>query len=237
MIPQQPFYLIEVLLPMALSVCFLRDYNARKSRASLALGVGFFLYAWLTNFPNVLLISFATESEKYIVLRIAAFGIVAFALALLYYGTFLLLFRQESFSRKKMMPILTVIYLVYVFTLTQKYVYDIDVILLLMQILRAPIFLVIALLFYRTYQKRGTGDPSKRISLTASVASVLLAVSYVPVGILWIQAIFRAPVIGQEPLSVPGAIFYGLQSIAWILMLYSARTPAALMGGETEPPG
>lgn len=225
-------YTAEILFPLTLSICFLRDYEARKVRASLAWGVGFLLYGFLVNYVIITLVSFATERDKYIIYRIAAFGVIVLGMMLLYYGIFLLLFHQESFFRKKMKAIIIVIYLVYVLLLIQKYGDLPEPVLLLAQALKIPIFLMMAALFYRSYRKISFDDPSKRIPLIASVASLLLAVSFVPVEPL----LFHVVQVTLDPIPVSGLIFYGVKSVAWILMLYSARNPAALIGGETEIP-
>jgi beta propeller repeat protein len=206
--------IFELVATLILSVYFFRDFILRKFRASLAWGVGFIPYNWFVdNFLYSAILSTTT---------IAALGITS-----LYYGTSLLLFSKGSFFREKVSVLIMLIYSVFAFyfVTTDPYSRMRDITIVL-PILKTPILLMIAILFYRIYRKIDSDDSSKRISLMATTAWFLLAISSVFMALWWGY---------YESFDLPSLVFpivlimSGLQPIAWILMVYSMVIRKAAM--------
>jgi len=111
-------------------------------------------------------------------------------------------------------------FFVFYFVPTNLYSIDRDFIIVVLGVLKTPILLVIAILFFHIYRKIDSDDPFKRISLMATIAWFLLAISSVSMT-SWSWEGY--------PKTLHFLIISGLQPIAWVLMVYSMVIRKAAM--------
>ncbi|MBU7027741.1 MAG: hypothetical protein HXS48_12465 [Theionarchaea archaeon] len=210
----------ETAATLILSVYFFRDYILRRFRASLAWGVGFIPHSTLGSwFPLIILEIFLStaEAEDGCLMITAVLGIT-----LLYYGASLLFFKKGSFLREKMSVLIMLVYSVFVFYFMTTHLYSTiwgDTYLVL-PVLKTPILLVIAILFFRIYRKMDSDDPSKRILLIVTIAWFLLTIGLVPMTLSMAVYFYYFDILSQI-FPIFNIIMSCLQLIAWVLMVYS----------------
>ncbi|MBU6998569.1 MAG: hypothetical protein HXS41_01620 [Theionarchaea archaeon] len=202
-------YAISVVVTLVLSVYFFREYTSKKLRASLAWGIGLFLYAF-TQLTDVLVAGLGEVSVGRPGL-IAGLVVTAFGMVMFYYGTSLLFFSPGSFFREKMTVLILGIYAVYfsylVITLPTEGFREAVVAPIHIGLL-VPIFLVISVLFYRVSRRLPHNDPRRRTVLLVAAGWLCLV----------LNSGFRAFFLGYS--SLLDALIESLHVLAWILILY-----------------
>lgn len=206
-------YLVVAATALILSVYFLRDYGAKKLRASLAWGLAFALYC-----PAALVevfIRIAGEVKVGWGGIIFGLAIVTLAMTLFYYGASLLFFNPGSFFRGRMTLLIFLIYVVY---------YSYVVSILPLEGFRTavapyssiggifPIFLTVSALFYRVSGRIAPGDPRRRTVLLVSSGWLLGGLVHLYLGL---SAAFLT-----ISLAVLDPVINVIHALAWILILY-----------------
>jgi hypothetical protein len=202
-------YAISVVVTFVLSMYFFREYRYKKLRASLAWGIGLFLYAF-TQLTDISVAVFGEMSVGKPGL-VAGLVVTALGMVLFYYGTSLLFFSPGSFFREKMSALILVVYTLYfsylVITLPVEGFREAVVAPIHIGLL-VPIFLVISVLFYRVSRRLPHDDPRRRTILLVSAGWLCLV----------FNSGFRAFFLGYNP--ILDALIESLHVLAWILILY-----------------
>ena len=202
-------YVVSSAATFVLFIYFLREWRAKKLRASLAWCLGFLFYF----FTMVTDLAVAMIGEVSAGAAAIAFGllVVALGVTLFYYGASLLFFSQGSFFREKLSLIILVIFTVLsiylVVTLPTEGFRD-EAAPYIQLMLMSPVFLVIAVLFYRVSTRLGADDPRRRtVLLVASGWFILL-----------INSIYRGTYLGYS--ATVDAIVNLVHLAAWFMLLY-----------------
>lgn len=177
-------YVVTIVATIGLALYFFREYFRKRLRASLAWGLGLTFYA-------IAQIGHLTQTVYgEVAMGKAGLGVplmlVGFGMALLYYGASLLFFNPGSFFREKMASLLLVFELVVLSFLlialplegfADRSRLPIEILLV------APVFLTIAVLFYRVAGRLARDDPRRRTILLVSAGWFLATVDVVYLGV------------------------------------------------------
>ncbi len=202
-------YTIAIAAVIVLSAYFFREYITKRLRASLAWSLGFLFYS----IAQIAHLSADLFGEKSVGKPVFGIGMAVLVLAvtLFYYGTSLLFFSEKSFFREKMTAIILVFYSVYSAVIlavlpVEGFVKAVASPLSLGEML--PMFLVVAIPFYRTSRTLDQGDPRKQILLLLSAAWFFVAISSAYLGTF----------LGFSVITDSAA--YILQVVAWASIFY-----------------
>lgn len=202
-------YTVAISATLILSAYFFREYYLKKLRTSLAWAVGLLLYA-VSQLGHVFATVYGEITLGKPVLVIVIMPL-ALTMTLFYYGTSVLFFKKGSFFRERVPIILLLIYVIYLaiiiavlpeegFAAKAAAPIELGVIL--------PIFLVIAILFYRLSRRIPVDDPSKRIVFIVSLGWFMASV----------DAFYLALFMGSS--TITDSLINIVHAIAWILILY-----------------
>ncbi|MBU7016050.1 MAG: hypothetical protein HXS44_00970 [Theionarchaea archaeon] len=208
-IPSVISYSVAIAATLLLSAYFFREYATKRLRASLAWAIGLLLYA----FGQISDLSVDISGEVAVGKPTLAVALifVALGMTLFYYGTSLLFFSPGSFFREKISVIIFVIYTVFFFYLIT--VLPLEglkgaVVMPIQLGTMFPIFLVIAILFYRVSERLSRDDPRRRTVTLVAVGWSLAAVN----------AFLRGTILGRST-TIDTAIL-ALHAVAWLFVLY-----------------
>lgn len=205
-------YAVAAIATFGLAVYFIREYFIKKLSASLAwaLGLGLYGFAMVTD------ISTKVAGEVSVGKPAIGIGLVIFTLSLtlFYYGSSQLFFSKGSFFREKMSVVIFVLFMVLNIVLLVRIPLEgfRDLAAWATELIQAaPIFLVIAILFYRVSRRLAGDDPRRRI------------VSLVSAG--WTLAFFNAVYLGTQSVvkfesPIGDAVINLLHAVAWVFILY-----------------
>lgn len=153
-----------------LSVYFYREYFTKRLTASLAWAVAFTFYAFAQIVDFVIFLSGEIAIGKGgLAVGLIMIGI---GMALFYYGTSLLFFSRGSFFREKIFAlilVITFVYFAYLLWVLPVEGFRDAVRPYIQAGLMAPIFFIIAVLFYRVSRRLDVGDPRRQTILLVSI--------------------------------------------------------------------
>lgn len=212
-------YVVAITATLFLSVFFLHEYYVKKLRASVAWGTGLLLFS-ITQITDL----YVAEFGEIVIGKpglMTALIVHILGMVLLYYGTSLLFSDPGSFFREKISVLIMVIYIVcFGFIVKVLPVEGFrEAILAPMQLgLMTPIFLVIAVSFFRVSVKMERFDP-KRLTLLLVSAGWFLVV---------IDSVYRGLFLGSSGIS--DALSNILRAFGWVFILYGMT-----VGKATKP--
>jgi hypothetical protein len=202
-------YTLDIIALVLLAGYFIREFVAKRLRASLAWGLGFLFFIFvILNLAGLAV----GEVSKSTVL----FGVIlsSLSLTLYYYGASLLFYGEGSFMREKM----TVIIFIIIFGIASSIVY-ITPAAELAETLRAPfiamavlVTLTISVLFYQVSRRLDRADHRRRTVTLVSLAWLVVTIWLCYIGLFW----------GVYPLLEAGVFVLG--SVGFLLLLYGMTT-------------
>ncbi len=203
-------YAANTITLLLLAGYFLREYMTKRLRASLAWGLGFLLFAIVIINLAFLVTVEMTKTSVYF-----GFLVTATMVALLYYGTSLLFFREGSFFREKMTAIYWLVMVLIGWTLT--YLSKPDPAELAKvgrpsMVMFVIAYVIIGILFYRVSRRLPEDDPRKRTIAMVSTAWFILAIWNIYIGTL----------LDVYPTVEAGVLLFG--SFGFLLLLYGMTT-------------
>lgn len=202
-------YVVSSAATFVLSIYFLREWRAKKLRASLAWCLGFLFY-FFTMVTDLAISMFGEVSAGTATI---AFGllVVALGVTLFYYGAALLFFSPKSFFREKLSVIIMAIFIVLSIYLVATHPAEgfRDAAAPYIQLLlMSPVFFVIAVLFYQVSRRLDADDPRKRTVLLVSSGWFILL----------INSLYRGTYLGYS--ATVDAILNLVHLGAWFVLLY-----------------